>query len=143
SLSSTETAVLDGLLTPGGDGLYTITHLKREPADFSQKAMRQEAERATCLRPLAARARRVLPRLAISPEGITYYASLVAYYSAFRLQQLDRWVCYLYLLCFARHRYHRTHDHLLTAFMHGVAQVSDETVQAAKEQAAMQRLERT
>jgi Domain of unknown function (DUF4158) len=143
SLTPTETAALDWLLNDDADGPYAITQLKREPADFSQKAMRQETDRATVLRPLATLATRVLPSLAISPEGVTYYASLVAYYSVFRLQQLDCWVCYLYLLCFARHRYHRTHDHLLTAFMHGVAQVSDEAAQAAKEQAATQRLERT
>jgi TnpA family transposase len=143
SLTPTETAALERLLSDDADRPYAITQLKREPADFSQKAMRQEANRAMALRPLATLATRVLPHLAISPEGSTYYASLVAYYSVFRLQQLDRWVCYLYLLCFARYRYQRTHDHLLTAFMHGVAQVSDETAQAVKEQAATQRLERT
>jgi TnpA family transposase len=143
TLTPIETAALDRLLTDDADGPYAITRLKREPADFSHKALRQEADRAAVLRPLAVLATRVIPRLAISPEGVAYYASLVAYYSAFRLQQLDRWICYLYLLCFARQRYHRTHDHLLTAFMHGVAQVSDETAQVAKDQAVTQRLERT
>lgn len=141
ALTPTETNALDQLLTDDTDGPYAITQLKREPADFRLMAMRQEVERVTTLRSLATIATRVLPHLAISSEGVTYYASLVAYYSVFRLQQLDRWVSYLYLLCFVQHRYHRAHDHLLTAFMHGVTQVFDEAAQAAEEQAAAQRLE--
>ena len=42
----------------------------------------------------------VIPALAISPESVAYYASLISYYAAGRLLQLDRWVIYLYLLCF-------------------------------------------
>jgi TnpA family transposase len=143
TLTAEDTITLDQLLTNDTDGLYAVTLLKRDPADFSPTAMRQEVERITTLRPLAAIAERVLPHLAISQEGVTYYASLVNYYSVFRLQQLDRWASFLYLLCFVLHRYHRAHDHLLTAFMHGVTQVFDEAAVVAEEQVAAQRLERT
>jgi hypothetical protein len=36
----------------------------------------------------------------ISPESVKYYASLVNFYSVFRLQQLDEKLVFIYLLCF-------------------------------------------
>jgi TnpA family transposase len=102
--------------------------------------MRHETERATALRPLARVADRLLPHLGISNEGIKYYASLVRYYSIFRLQQLDTHGVYRYLLCFALHRYQRVNDQLLTSFAHKVKQYVDEAKAVGKEQAAAQRL---
>ncbi|MBF6592502.1 MAG: Tn3 family transposase, partial [Ktedonobacterales bacterium] len=111
--------------------------LKHEPKDFSLREMRQEIDRATELRPLAHLADRVLPHLDISNEGIKYYAALVSYYSIFRLRQVDTHTAYLYLLCFATHRYQRAHDHLLTCFVHKVKQYVDETKAVAKEGVAV------
>ena len=86
-------------------GLYAITQLKREPKDFSASAMRDEIRRGDQLRALYGRAQQVLPALQISQESIKYYASLVTYYSVFRMKRLDAWIVYLYLLCFVYHRY--------------------------------------
>jgi hypothetical protein len=77
-------------------------------------------------------ARRIVPQLDISREGITYYSSLVSYYSVFRLKQLDPRIVYLYLLCFVVHRYQRFNDNLLTCFIHLVKQYSDEAKATAK-----------
>ena len=142
ALMPDERATLDRLFEDT-DGLYAITLLKREPKDFSLREMRQEIGRAADLRPLYHLATRIVPQLAISNEGIKYYASLVAYYSAFRLRQLEPWTVYLYLLCFVMHRYQRLHDHLLACFIHLVKQYGDAAKVAAKEQVYAQRLERT
>lgn len=131
-LTAADTAALDHLLN-AASGLHPITRLKHEPKDFSLREMRQEIDRATELRPLAHLADRVLPHLDISNEGIKYYAALVSYYSIFRLRQVDTHTAYLYLLCFATHRYQRAHDHLLTCFLHKVKQYVDETKAVAKE----------
>lgn len=138
-LTSADTAALDHLLN-AASGLHPITRLKHEPKDFSLREMRQEIGRATELRPLAHLADRVLPHLGISNEGIKYYASLVRYYSIFRLRQVDTHTAYLYLLCFATHRYQRAHDHLLTCFLHKVKQYVDETKAVAKEGMAAHRI---
>ncbi len=98
-LSSEECVALDSLLTET-DELYTITLLKRQPKDFSLGEMRREMTRGEHLAQLYTLARRIVPKLDISREGITYYSSLVSYYSVFRLKQLDTWIIYLYLLCF-------------------------------------------
>jgi len=131
-LTPADAATLDRLLS-AASGLHPITQLKHEPKDFSLREMRREIDRATELYPLAHLADRVLPHLDISNEGIKYYASLVIYYSIFRLRQLDTHTAYLYLLCFASHRYQRAHDHLLTCFLHKVKQYVDETKAVAKE----------
>src|SRR5258708_23190816 len=94
--------------------------------------MRREMARGEHLAQLYTLARRVVPKLGISREGITYYSSLVSYYSVFRLKQLDTWIVYLYLLCFVVHRYQRFNDNLLTCFIHLVKQYSDEAKATAK-----------
>jgi len=131
-------AALDRLLG-AASGLHPLTQLKRDPKDFSLGEMRREIGRATELRPLAQLAERLVPHLGISNEGIKYYASLVSYYSSFRLRQLGTHTAYLYLLCFAFHRYQRAHDHLLTCFLHKVKQYGDEAKAVAKERIATQR----
>ncbi len=123
-LSSEECVALDSLLT-STDELYTITLLKRQPKDFSLGEMRREITRGEHLAQLYTLARRIVPKLDISREGITYYSSLVSYYSVFRLKQLDTWIVYLYLLCFVVHRYQRFNDNLLTCFIHLVKQYSE------------------
>ena len=130
-LSSEECVALDSLLTET-DEIYTITLLKRQPKDFSLGEMRREIARGEHLVQLYTLARRIVPKLDISREGITYYSSLVSYYSVFRLKQLDTWIVYLYLLCFAVHRYQRFNDNLLTCFIHLVKQYADEAKATAK-----------
>jgi TnpA family transposase len=115
------------------DGLYTITRLKKAPKDFSLGEMRREIQRGEDLRPLYQLASRVLPALAISNEGVKYYASLVAYYPVFRLKQFDHATRSLYLLCFIFHRYQQLHDNLLTCFIHLVRTYLDEAKAVAKQ----------
>ena len=61
----------------------------------------------------------------ISNESIKYYASLVTYYSVFRLKQLDERTVHLYLLCFVYHRYQQLHDHLIHSLIYHVRQYTD------------------
>src|SRR5260370_33954999 len=82
-LPSEECVALDSLLT-STDELSTITLLKRQPKDFSLGEMRREMARGEQLVQLYTLARRIVPYMYISREGITYYSSLVSYYSAFR-----------------------------------------------------------
>jgi TnpA family transposase len=141
-LSPADIAALDQLIAET-DGLYLVTQLKHEPSDFGLKVMRAEVHRGDTLRPLYHLAMRVVPRLKISPDAVAYYASLVGYYSTHRLQELDRWLAYLYLLCFVIHRFHRFHDHVLTTLIHKATSFVAEATEKAKEKAGDQRLERS
>jgi hypothetical protein len=141
-LNVDECTALDSLYADTS-GLHPITLLKHEPKDFSLGEMREEIQRRDLLHPLAQIASRVLPHLAIAPERISYYASLVSYYTVSRLKRLDGWTVSLYLLCFVSHRYQRLHDHVLTCFVHLVKQYVDEAKAVAKEQVAAERLANT
>ena len=118
---------------PDAQGLYDITRLKREPRDFSAREMAREIARRDQIHDLYALAKQLLPHLDISNENIRYYASLVTYYSVFRLTQLDEGLVHLYLLCFVYHRYQKLHDHLLTGMIHHVRRSTDAAKNAAKE----------
>jgi len=132
-LTPMDRLALDGLFDDV-DGIYAITLLKRQPKDFSLSEMRREIHRGEQLSPLYQLATWIVPQLEISNEGMSYYASLVSYYSVFRLRQLEVWTVYLYLLCFSIHRYQRLNDNLLSSFIHLVKQYGDAAKSAAKEQ---------
>ena len=123
-------------------GLYEITLLKREPRDFSLGEIKREIGRGEQIRPLYHLAKQVLPHLDISNESIKYYASLVTYYSVFRLKQLDEQVVDIYLLCFVYHRYQRLHDNLINSLIHNVRRYADEAKGAAKERVYAYQIER-
>ena len=132
-LSTDEGAALAGLFAVT-EGRYRLTLLRRAPKTLSHSALRQERDRAAALLPLATVATRVLPIVAISPEAISYYASLVGYYSAARLKDLETGMVNVYLLCFVHQRYRRVHDDLLSGIMHAVKDYWDAAKTAAKEQ---------
>jgi hypothetical protein len=139
-LTPAETAALN-LLLEDAQGLYEITLLKREPKDFSWREMTREIRRGQQLHPFYELARRLLPHLHISNESIKYYASLVTYYSVFRLKQLDERLVHVYLLCFVSHRYQRLHDHLITSLIYHIRRYADAAKDAAKERVYTSRVE--
>jgi len=98
-------------------GLYALTQLKHEPRDCNASEIKREIQRGTQIEPFYALAQRVLPALEISIESIKYYASLVSYYSVYKLKRLPAWTAYLYLLCFVFHRYQCLQDHLITSLL--------------------------
>ena len=141
-LTTTDVAALRKLLT-NPRGLYEITRLKREPKDFSNEAMAREIGRGEQIAELYRLAQEVLHFMQISPESVKYYASLVNFYSVFRLQQLDERLIFIYLLCFVYHRYQQLHDNLLNALLYHVRQYTDDAKQDAKERVYEYRLEQT
>lgn len=140
ALTQQERALLDDLLedTPG---LSEITQLRREPRDFSAKQIKRERQRGEQLRPLYQLAQRVLPRLAISNESIKYYASLVGYYSVYKLKRFPVTTTYIYLLCFASHRYQRLHDNLISCLLYHVRRYTESAKEAAKDRVYTYRME--
>lgn len=86
-------------------------------------------------------AQRLLPALEISSESIKYYASLVTYYSVFRLKRLAQGIVHVYLLCFVSHRYQRLHDNLISSLRYNVRRYVEACKGAAKEQVYEYRIE--
>jgi len=120
-------------LLDDSNGLYEITKLKHEPKDFSAGEIKYEIHRKQQIHKLYGLAKVFLPTLNISNENIKHYASLVTYYSVYRLKQLNEWMVYLYLLCFVHYRYQRLHDNLINCLIYKVREYSDKAKVAAKE----------
>jgi TnpA family transposase len=130
SPSDTE-ALLQLLKNPRG--LYEITRIKREPKDFGEKEMRREIERGEQIATLHDIAQRILPHLNISEESVKYYASLVGYYSVYKLQRFDLKTTFIYLLCFVHHRYRQMHDNLINCLIYQVHLYNETAREIAKE----------
>ena len=122
-------------------GLHEITQLKREPKDFTSGEMKREILRGERIQPLYRVAESLLPETGISSESVKYYASLVSYYSVHRLKRLNRRMVYVYLLCFALHRYQRMNDNLIGCLIHHVRRYTDAAKAAAKERVYECRIE--
>lgn len=131
------TSLLDAALTPEvkdqldtllqtGESACWIGALKREPKDFSYKELRQEVARRQSFVPLHAFAGQFLPSARISTENGRYYASLVQFYTVYKLQRMAVSTARLYLLCFASHRFRQINDNLIEAFIHLVDQYEQE-----------------
>jgi hypothetical protein len=113
-------------LLQADEGMYRISELKHEPKDFSYKALRQEAARRKAFQPLYAFARGFLASAALSNESVKYYASLVQFYTVYKLQRMATGVVRLYLLCFAHHRFRQINDNLIEAFIHLLDQYEED-----------------
>nr|WP_295085862.1 Tn3 family transposase [uncultured Roseateles sp.] len=126
---------LDALLQ-ADDQMYRISALKHEPKDFSNKELKKEVERRKFFRPLHDFAQRFLTLAGLSNESGKYYASLVKFYTVYKLQRMPKGTTRLYLLCFAFHRFRQINDNLIEAFIHLVDQYEKDGKVAAE--AAMQ-----
>jgi TnpA family transposase len=105
-------------LLESDEGLYQLTILKHEPKDFSHKELRQEGERRRFFQPLYEFARTFLAAAGLSNDSVRYYASLVEFYTVYKLQRMAVPAAWLYLLCFAYHRLQEINDNLIEAFIH-------------------------
>ena len=131
-LKASEVTALNQLIADA-PGLYEITQLKREPKDFSPSEIKREIYRGEQIQSLYPLAQHLLPLLEISNESIKYYASLVTYYSVFRLKRLPQGMVHVYLLCFILNRYQRLHDNLISSLRYNVKRYLDTAKDAAKE----------
>jgi TnpA family transposase len=115
-------------------GLYEITQIKHEPKDFSLGEIKREINRGKQIKHLYRLTHKLMPLLGISNESIKYYASLVDYYSVYKIKQLNEWIGFVYLLCFVLHRYQSMHDILINTLIYNVRHYIDESKSKAKEQ---------
>ena len=131
ALTPTAREQLDALLE-ADEGMYRISALKHEPKDFSHKELRREVERRKRFQPLHEFAHAFLATADISSESGKYYASLVKFYTVYKLQRMSPLTARLYLLCFAYHRFRQINDNLIEAFIHWVGRYEKQAKLAAE-----------
>jgi hypothetical protein len=94
--------------------------------------LRQERERATFFQPLFAFGQTFLAEAGLSNESVKYYASLVQFYTVYKLQRMAVPTVRLYLLCFATHRFRQINDNLIESFIHLVDDYEQQAKLAAE-----------
>jgi len=109
-------------LLEADEGMYRISILKHEPKDFSYGELRHEVERRKFFQQLYEFGQTFLASAGLSNESVKYYASLVQFYTVYKLQRMAVPTARLYLLCFAYHRFRQINDNLVDAFIHLVDQ---------------------
>jgi hypothetical protein len=119
-------------LLDADEGMYRISLLKHEPKDFSYGELRQEVERRKFFQPLFEFGQTFLASAGLSNESVKYYASLVQFYTVYKLQRMAAPTVRLYLLCFAAHRFRQINDNLIEAFIHLIDQYELEAKLAAE-----------
>jgi len=97
--------------------------------------LHQEIERRRVFEPLYLFAREFLLTTGLSNENVKYYASLVPFYTVYKLRRMAVATTRLYLLCFAHQRFGQINDNLTDAFIHLVDQYEKQAKQAADEAA--------
>ena len=112
---------LDALLL-GDETLSTLTTIKREPRNFGLKELRREVKRRQCFEALHDFAQTFLITASLSQESGKYYASLVKYYTHYKLRRMPKGAARLYLLCFALHQFRQVNDNLIETFIYLVSQ---------------------
>ena len=132
AMTPTDVELLDHLLADD-DGLHSVTELKHPLRDFSHQQLLAEIERGERIRPLFAVAQRTVEQAELSVESVRFYASLVEYYTVYKLKRMTSAMSRLYLLCFVHDRYQRLNDHLLSAFCALVRRYTDEVAAATKD----------
>lgn len=128
----TEKALQD--LITREDKSYLLTSVKKEPKSFQYKQIKREINKKILLKPLYDFAKDFLPLLNISNENIKYYASLVDYYSVFKLKRFGTDIFRIYIICFIYNRYQRINDNLVVSFIYLVKKYAETAKLAAKEQ---------
>jgi TnpA family transposase len=123
---------LNELLT-ADDSLYQISALKKEARDFSRRELKEEVQRRQVFQPLHGFATKFLAEAGLSNESSRYYASLVKFYTVYKLQRMPQDASRLYLLCFAHQRFREINDNLIEAFMHLVFTYKKDAKVAADE----------
>ncbi|WP_018310234.1 DUF4158 domain-containing protein [Cupriavidus sp. UYPR2.512] len=125
---------LDAMLS-ADESMYQVNILKREPKDFSYKELRAESDRRKFFAPLHEFGKKFLEKSGISNDSIRYYASLVKFYTVYKLQRMPAGIRRLLLLCFAYHRFRQINDNLIDAFIHLVGQYEKSASLAANDAA--------
>jgi len=115
SMTPADRRLLDALLRDD-EGLHAITSIKHHLRDFSHQQLLAQIRRGEQLRELYVIAQRIFEDAGLSVESVRFYASLVDYYTVYKLKRMKRQMTRLYLPCFVRDRNQRLNDHLISAF---------------------------
>jgi hypothetical protein len=116
------------------DTLSELAAIKQDAKHFGYQMMVLERQKRAMLEPLYKQAKALLPKLGISQQNHSYYASLANYYTIYDLRRLRSGQTNLYLLCYAWQRYQQLSDNLIAALGYQMKKLEDETKEISERQ---------
>lgn len=123
------------------NSLYEVTLLRKDPKDFSYSQMKTEIKKQKSIENIYTFSKYFLPKLNISNQNIKYYASLVEYYTVYKLNRMSPDTANLYLLCFVFNRFQKINDNLVDAFISITNNYIAEAKEVTEERISKQKLE--
>jgi TnpA family transposase len=120
---------------------YVLTALKKDPKSFKQKQIKEEIKKLNDHETLYKMAINVLPKLNITNQNISYYASLAEHYPISNLKKLSPTKQAIYVLCYAYHRHQKINDNLTVSFIHYLEKFKAEAMVNARDKILDDKLE--
>lgn len=108
------------------NNLYKLSELKLDLKNFKYKQMILEINKQKETMELYTFAKQQLPKLWISEQNIKYYASLIFYYTPYKLRTMDEEIASLYVLCYIYYRHQKINDNITQAFLYLVTKYISE-----------------
>ncbi|MCD8524452.1 MAG: DUF4158 domain-containing protein [Gammaproteobacteria bacterium] len=117
-LSHQDWRLIDQLLKNNNQDVFSA--LKRDPKSFQKKHIKAEIKKIVDYETLYHVAQKVLPKLDITPQNISYYSSLAEHYPIRDLGRLSATKQAIYILCYVHHRHQKVNDNLTISFAYYV-----------------------
>lgn len=98
------------------DNFYEITSVKKDQKNFRHEEVKKVINYKQDYDRLYYAAKKIMPKLKITQNLVSYYASLVNHYPVAKLKILPRYKAYLYLLCYISQRLQKFNDNIMSSF---------------------------
>ena len=96
---------------------YEITELIQDQKNFRHDEVMKILSHKNNYNKLFLSSKRIIPKMSLTPNMITYYGSLAVHYPVSKLRQLSKYTTYLYLLCYISRRVQKFNDNLMSSLV--------------------------
>ena len=110
-----------------------LAKLKKMAKDFTSSQITQELKTHAVIQSLYPDIKAIVSALALSPNNLEYYSTLVKHKSVYKLRRHEDSQTLLYLICYLFFRYRETNDNLVAAFIYSVRKLNDSSKSYAKQ----------
>jgi TnpA family transposase len=96
---------------------YEITAIIKDQKNFKHDEVMKILSHKNHYNKLYVSSKRILPKLLLTPNMITYYGSLAVHYPVGKLRKLPKYTAFLYLLCYISNRIKKFNENLMSSFV--------------------------
>ncbi len=96
---------------------YEITAIIKDQKNFRHNEVKKIIAHKNNYNKLYITSKKIIPKLSLTPNMITYYGSLASHYPVGKLRKLPKYTATLYLLCYISKRIQKFNDNLMSSFV--------------------------